>query len=591
MACVVLLLAAMLAAIPLLVSTGPIRDRLASQISSAIGYRIELREAPEVSVFPSLNATLRGVVVSDWADKQAGALLEADAASVNLSLASAIRGKLDFSSIRLIKPRFHMDAISALERTGGIGLIRLKRDIEIAKSVIAENPDAPDQSRMPSGTLGTLTILNATFLSADREIASGVSGTISWPALNSPAAISLSGTLNDKAASLKADFQKPLVLLAGGTSETVLSLASDPFNLSFEGATRIDEQPFAEGSIDISTPSIPGFLKWAGVDLTPGAEIGKASVKGTIAGNAERFRLDNAIVELDGNPGKGAIEFALTESKPTISGSLDFASLDLASMLSSFLPLPTSTTLGMPLNTRFIDQLDLDLRLSAAQATAGSLSLSNVAASAQVQGGLASFDVNDAVLYGGRAQAALRVDLRDGEPKGEIRFGIEKMATADFARDLGMIRVAPQFTGQLSILARGSMKTWKSLLDTANGTFLFRGSEGRLGGLDWRAFLTQAGGQAVFNLWSVSEGETAVGSSQFQGKIESGVFRIENGVVDIGGTQLHLSGVMPFGERSLAMFARFDDPAKTTANGPSFFVGGSWGNPFISPVLTPLGAP
>ncbi len=584
--CVLVLVVAMLAAIPLLVSTGPIRDRLASQLSSTIGYRIELTRAPEVSVFPALSATLRGVVVSDWADKTAKPLMHADAVSVELSALSALRGRLDFSAITIVDPVFHLAAISELEGSGSIGLIRLKSDIEIAREILAENAIAPDLSRLPTSTLGQLSIVNGTVKTGDTDVATRLNGTIQWPALNRPVSMSVAADLNGELGSFKAELARPLLLLAGAASNAAVTFESPSLTASFDGDLRMEDQLSAEGAVAASTPALANFLDWTNLDIAAGSSIGSMAIKGDISGTAERFKLGEATLELDGNVGKGALDVALTETRPAISGSLDFATLDIASMLSSFVPLPTADGFDRPIDPRFIDQIDLDLRLSAKRARAGTLEFAEVAASAQVKENIAAFDVHDASLYSGRAQAALRIDTKSGKPKGEIRLAIENMATADFAKSIAMIRVTPDFPGQLSILARGDMTSWQSLFQTAKGTLLFRGGAGQLGGLGWDDFVAKAKGPNVFNLWTVGEGSFALQATEFEARIENGVLRLEKGILNAGDSILKLSGVMPYTDRSLALFGTVDAAEDTgSASEPSFFVGGSWYNPFISPTL------
>ncbi|MDP1092430.1 hypothetical protein Q6316_29750, partial [Klebsiella pneumoniae] len=64
------------------------------------------------------------------------------------------------------------------------------------------------------------------------------------------------------------------------------------------------------------------------------------------------------------------------------------------------------------IDTSFADRFNLDLRLSAAHATAGPIQLTDMAGTAQVKNGLAVFDISDAGAFGGNIQASLRFDLR-----------------------------------------------------------------------------------------------------------------------------------------------------------------------------------
>ncbi|MCC0028783.1 MAG: AsmA family protein [Brucellaceae bacterium] len=591
----VLLIAVMVASIPLLVSTSLIRDRLAAELSDAIGYRIILREAPEISVFPRLNATLRGISVSDWSDASARPVMDADAVSVDLHVGAALRGRLSFSALSLIRPVLHADALAQLSRKQILGFSPLSRYIEQTRALLAENPAEPDFSRLPAASLGKLTVIDGRAelpAAEDGESASieDINGLIEWPGTARPASVSGGGTWNGEAVRVSVSVNRPLVLMAGGMSALKLDITAKPLTLRFDGAANLSDQPFAEGQVAAATPSLSSLLSWAELDVGPGSAVGSLAIGGDISGDPQRFRLAKASVSIDDNPGSGALEFSLADAKPQVSGSLDFNRIDLAALLSAFIPLPTGAGLYQSVDTTFINQLGLDVRLSADTASAGALMLTNVAASAQIKAGIASFDVNDADLYSGTMQAGLKIDARKAEPKGELRLSIENMATGEFGAGVGMKRAVPQFPGQLSILARGPFESWRSMIDNSTGTFLYRGGAGRLAGLDWNTFVERTRGHEVFPLWSVPQGDVAVQSSELQGRLEQGTLRLDKGIVKIGDQALTLSGVLPYADRSLAMLGTVSPLEDEGAAGKrSFFIGGSWANPFITPILAPFG--
>ncbi len=586
----VLLIAVMIAAVPLLISTSVIRDRLAAELSDAIGYRIVLREAPEISVFPRLNATLRGISVSDWNDASARPLMEADAVSVDLQVGAAVRGRLNFSAISLIRPVFHADTILALEGDRMLGFSPLRSHVEQARAVLSENPAEPDFSRLPSAALGKLTITDgrAEFTTAGGETQSiaSINGSIDWPGTARPASVTANGSWNGEMVQVSATVERPLIMMAGGMSVMRFNLAAKPVTLVFDGRANLSSQPFVEGAASAATPSVSALLPWVGMEVGPGSAIGSLSIGGVISGNPQRLSLAEAKVSIDDNPGTGALEFALADGKPQISGSLDFSRLDLAALLSAFIPLPTGAGLYQSVDTGFITELGLDVRLSADTASAGTLEFNNVAASAQVKAGIASFDVNDAGLYSGKMQAGLKIDAREDAPKGELRLSIENMATGEFGAGVGMERAQPRFPGQLSILARGPFDSWRSMIGQSSGTFLYRGGAGQLQGLDWQDFVKRSAGQEVFSLWNVAQGSVAVTSSELQGRLEQGTLRLDKGAIRIGDEQeLMLSGVLPYTDRSLAMLGTLSGPQEGERR--SFFIGGSWANPFITPILAP----
>jgi AsmA protein len=588
--CLIAFCVILVAALPLLVSTAPIKLRIANELSSKIGYRIDLRGNTEVSVFPVLRARLHDVVVSDWRDPRARPLVEAAIVDVDLLATDALRGKLSMTAVTLLRPVLRLNNLSsANDKSRGFGAFG--GHIERVRAILAENPAEPDLSKLPSDALGRLTITDGTVMLGDTneagEAISAVDGTIIWMALNRPAEIALSGTWDADKVSVSSVIESPLLLLAGGPSKVETSINSPKLTFRYGGTAGVaGSSPFAEGNVAASTPSLAEFLRWARLDFSFGAESGPAAFSGNINGNSRGFSLGEATVELDGNPASGAIEFTFADGMPQVSGSLDFQTLDLSSILTAFVPLPYGSGIDRPIDTRFIRELGLDMRLSARTARAGSLRLSNVAASLQIKGDVGAFDVNEADLYSGKAQAGLRLDIRDAVPKGEFRLGIENMVTGEFAQDIGMIRVEPRFPGSLSILARGNLESWRKMMQTAEGTFLFRGGEGQIAGLNWSDFTGRTNSNDVFGLWVVPEGQFPVTATHFEGKIQTGDLRVSDGRISTATQDITLRGVMPYVDKTLALFGALKaSGAADTARGRNFFVGGSWYNPYISPIL------
>src|SRR6185436_2444916 len=144
------------------------------------------------------------------------------------------------------------------------------------------------------------------------------------------------------------------------------------------------------------SPSLRRMLEWSRADMPPGASSGPVALSGRISGDRKRLKLDNAEITLDGNPGTGVLELAIGEDVPGISGTLAFDQLDLRSFLAAFTPFtPGSDSAPGAIDVAFAEKYNLDIRLSAAKATAGDFSFANVAATAQVKGDLTAFDISD----------------------------------------------------------------------------------------------------------------------------------------------------------------------------------------------------
>lgn len=131
------------------------------------------------------------------------------------------------------------------------------------------------------------------------------------------------------------------------------------------------------------------------------------------------------------SPAKGVIEIGLEQEQPAVTGTLAFDKLDLRRLFSAFIPLPDSGARSPNernnhdrdvVDTSFIDRAEVDLRLSAQNATAGPVTMTGVAAAVQIRGGRAIFDIGDAKAFNGIMQANVQIvrDLKSAS--GELRF-------------------------------------------------------------------------------------------------------------------------------------------------------------------------
>ncbi len=138
------------------------------------------------------------------------------------------------------------------------------------------------------------------------------------------------------------------------------------------------------------------------------------------------MKLDNLTATLNDNPAKGVIEITLnnaaTNTPLGINGTLAFETLDLRSVFSGIMPLPDgSANSDAEINTAFLKQLNLDLRVSAQKATAGNVSLTKVAATAQVRNGRAIFDIGDATAFDGSVAGSFQLaDEPEAGTTGEL---------------------------------------------------------------------------------------------------------------------------------------------------------------------------
>lgn len=596
----VILITLVFTALPYIASTRIVRDRIAWEMGAWSGYRVTIEGTPRIVIWPKFRAILSDVNLSEWTQTDGPPVIEADRVEVDLSAMAALRGDVVFSAARLIRPTLRVKPTAKglfmpAMPSGG----RIARSIDTARGLVAANPTNPDASKLPSDPFGTVEIKDGRIVTSvkgkDTEILTSLNGKANWPALNGGAQLSATGIWHGESVSVDMASAKPLLLFAGGAAPVTFSLKAAPATFSFDGTAGLAQNAYLDGTVKFSAPSLRRVLEWSQASIAPGAPAGPVSVSSKVTAGTGRVKFDNAEISLNNNPGTGALDFSFADPRPVMAGTLAFDTLDLRSFLAAFTPLASPDGLDTKeADASFANRLDLDLRLSAAHATAGAIQLADVAATAQVKNGLAVFDISDATALGGNIQASLRLDRKPQGTQAEIRLLASDVGGAAFGAAAGMTRLVPTGTGTVSVILKGPGKTWNSILENADGSISATFGPGTLTGLNLPAFLKRSEQGGFFALDDVANGSVPIDGAELKATVSKGVARIDKAEASSAKSKIWLTGIMPYAGHGLALSGGVIQPnptaapangqAPTTPDQVSFFVGGTWSTPFISPI-------
>lgn len=582
-------------ALPWVASTQIVRDRIAHELSLWSGYRVSLGEAPEFDVWPSFRATLRQVAFHEWDGISVPPVLKAERVDVSLLALPALRGEVVFSGMVMHSPllRLTRDGDSfALPASPGGG--RMSRAIDAARVVVSSNPSHPDHNALPSDVFGVVEFRDGRIALTGGDEADAISslnGRIAWPSLNRPASMTANGIWRGESIAIEGASQQPLMLLAGARAPVKVSLKSNLFQASFEGVADLSADGFLDGRTSLSSPSLPRALEWSRTDIASGSAIDALSVAGSLQGTARHFRLDHAELAVGGNTGRGVLDLSLQGAVPAISGTLAFDRLDLNAFLALFAPFALgSGEPGAPVATAIGDQLSLDLRLSAEAATFGSVGLSDVAASAQVKGGLATFDVSDATAFEGTVLAGIRIDDAESGKTVEMRLMADDIDAFAFTKALGSEHLVPQGRASLSAILKGTGDDWGGVLAKADGSVNLTIGPGALAGFDLKSFDEHIAAGSFFALGDVAGGTLPFRGASVKAKVTGGVVRVDKADMLLDGQVATVSGVIPYLGRALALSGRFaplGPDGMPGEPGSAFFIGGAWNAPYLIRTTSP----
>ncbi|MEQ1942453.1 AsmA-like C-terminal region-containing protein [Mesorhizobium sp. VNQ89] len=576
-------------ALPLIASTRLSSDRIAEEMSTWSGLDVSIAGAPKVGVWPNLHVNLTDIrlLLPD------GTLVaSAERAQVDLSALAALGGDIDFTAVRFNNPALRLDhygKLPALPRNGRIALA-----LATARSLVEEASGTPDTSRLPADNFGTIEFVNGRIIrpfdAMDIAIATDINGRISWPALNGRIGAFAKGVLKGESLAIEFSSASPLLLLGGAATPATLSLKSGLTDAAFDGTASLGNNPYVAGQARFSTPSVGALLAWSGAGLPVRPAIEVMTVESRIIGDPARVRFEDARIMLDGSTARGVLDLLLSGGTPKVSGTMAFDTLELGAFLSTFTPFDPMTGEGPGnIDADFASLLNLDLRLSAPRATLGTIALTDMAATARVDGRLAAFDISDASALGGDIQAGLRFDHKDEGAQVELRLLATDVSGDALGAATGMENFLPKAGGTLSLILKGVGDSWDELMARANGSFSASFGPGTLPGMDIDALLADAKGDAPFTLTAVAGTGSKIDAMEIKAVATDGVARIDKVEIRSPLHRVTMSGTVSLDGSSVALTGSIAPPQQANASqadaapAATFLINGSSSDALVTP--------
>ena len=594
------------ASLPLAVSSGVVRDRLERDISTWAGHPVSLGDAPSLEFWPTPTIQLDNVQIRPSTFAGGDPILRADSIVANFNLFSAVLGAPSFSEFRLIRPTFNVELYPDGSSNWSSASGELARGIAAAVArdeAIKAGNAPPATAKIPeSAALGAVTIEDGTVKwirdpGAEAEKLTAINGTVAWTAPTAVARLNITAIFRGEQVTVAGSSAAPLLVLGGRTAPMDVKVSSAPLNIEFSGTANLGSNLFMSGPLKLSSVSVRRALEWSGADIKPGEALGALDLSANVTAEPMKAKLDDLIVLIDKNRGIGVLDIAIREDEPPlIAGTLAFNSLDIASFLQAFTPLPsTGKDIASTIDTRFLRELGLDLRLSAQSASFGPVALSNLAAAARVEQGRANFDVGDATAYGGSVIGRIALSEQGIDGGVKVQLSARQMNFGGLFDAVGMTGPLPRGVGSLDVEVTSPYPTWATALSDFTGKIDLAVSQGVVPGINITRFRELARTERFFDLSQLGEAASfAFTTAHFQATIAGGEADLTKAELVGPQNRVSLSGVIPYSRSSLAI-AGVLEPAPAAegqatgsdaklADTVRFFIGGSWPRPVISPV-------
>lgn len=198
-----------------------------------------------------------------------------------------------------------------------------------------------------------------------------------------------------------------------------LIVTSTPVTAKLTGIASFPNELQFDGDVQADMASARGFLKWAGIPLPEGQSLQKLSASGMAHWNGTTLTFDDGSFSLDGNDAVGLL--AVTPGvRPRVDGTLAFDRLVLDAYIGDGTPAPPAPAPAAFLDQALFKYFDADLRISAGDITAPSLTLGRGGFTISAKQGLLASEVGELEICGGSAAGRLGVDMSQEVAKATL---------------------------------------------------------------------------------------------------------------------------------------------------------------------------
>ncbi|MEM8539617.1 MAG: AsmA family protein [Pseudomonadota bacterium] len=588
---------AIVAIVPWLVSTDLVRNAIEREMSTFTGRPLSIGGDVSVNFFPSPTAVFDDVTFLVRGDEQQS-ILSIDNVEADIAPLTLLSRNPSFTEIRLTRPHLRLtrqidgtinwrDSMARIGQAIDMARRRIESEGEPQKLLLDEFPKDMASIGIVDGTLTIDDVSNETM-----EEITAITGAIDWQKLDGALATSGTGSWRGIPFSIEYAASEPLALFAGNSTASNFSLQSELGSLTFDGVLDFYETLFAEGAVELSTPSTSALLEWLGTKIDAGRAIGALTLTGPVNLSNQRVRFEQASITIEENEGSGAIEISSPAVGPRIiAGTLEFQTLDLSSILGSFVTVPTSRwQFETPILLDFLSQMHTDLRLSAQNARFGNIEMSDLAATAQINEASAIFDIGDAQAYGGNVQARLQFNRGENDDhRALMSISGQGVDTRLVDAALELPSSVPLGIAQMSLDLEAPLNSWNGMSKTAKGRLMFKMNEGATVGFGINALMRNEQLNQFFTLSDDAQGQEAFTSLGIDAVLADGVATLETAEIVYEQGIVQINGVAPFGSGGIAMTATVQpNDGSEDDKTHQFFIGGSWDRAFATPLRLPV---
>ncbi len=571
---------ALIAIVPALLNHDQLRARLLSEIGKWTGTELSSNGKFKLSLFPDFKATLTDVTSTK---PQTIVQISAKSIEVGLSAWPALIGRIEGSSVKFVEANITINTGAGEALKAAWSQNPLGTSVAQAAQKVSADVASPNLLSIENHKLGKVSLAqsNVTVVTRNgtKEQLSNVNASMNWANLHSAALVEAEAEWRGETVKFSTQVAQPLLFAAGGNSNVTLNFTSKPMTLSFQGKSNLVADFFADGDLSWKTPSMALFLQWMQTSSTAGESIGEIDLSAKLVTKEGKLLLNDLAMLVSGSAATGALEIDPVAKPIKSSGTLAFKSVDLAALAAS---LPIGMGNRPSNDLQLLDDLDLDIRLSAEQATIAGYEISNAAGAIRIAKGDASVDLGTGEIAGGMVLGRLELSGPASAKTGHLTAAFSKVHLDQVSNlPSGIPIVSGPITGKFDIA--GAYIDLKSLIATGNGSFKLELDKGVIRNFNLATMQAAMDKQGLFELPTVYAGMSEANAFTINADVKNGVIVVSAADATIDGRRVIISGAVPLLSRGIALNGLITDIETTTATAPkSFFIGGTWARPLVT---------
>lgn len=473
------LVVAVVVALPFLVPTSVYKDQIIAQTRAATGRDLTIDGDLKLSLWPAFGVEVGKVSFANAAGAATPQMVTMDSMIVGAELVPLLSGTLNVTQVRFVNPTINLE----IDKQGrGNWLFEGAPGAAAPAETQAKPARSGDFSfRDVEIRGGTLTYSDARSGTAQRI--DGIDVSVKLPDLDEPMTVKGGLTWNKEAITVDTTVANPRALSTGGESDLKFKIDGEVLNATFDGTIGAE----IAGNVDFRTQSARRLAAWAGVELPKVRGFGPMTLKGALRATQAALRFEKATLSLDGMNGSGNLTLNTAREKPYAKGDFELDRLDLNAYTGASAQASGPAAAGAAWSDAAIDfsalgLVDADLDFAVNALSAGGMKIGRSALGIALDGGKLRANLKQMELYGGNGSGAISLS-GTGAPQIGLDLSFAGVQGEPFLTDAaGFTRLSG--TGNIALKVAATGASQRALMKSLGGTMQITFTDGAIKGVN-----------------------------------------------------------------------------------------------------------